>query len=432
MNYKNFEKSSLSSSLNKEQMAFFKEVAAGNNIFLTGEAGSGKSFCTKILKDFLNQEGIPYGIAASTGVAALNVDGLTIHSWAGMGLADESVDSIINNSVNRNKKARARIRDSKILIIDEISMLSADFLDKLNEVLQYFRFDMSPFGGMQMIFVGDFLQLPPVFKTVNQKGFCFESSSWKNAKIKNVVLKTVMRQDNSSDFARMLNDIRLGKTDSLSVLQSRVDAKFPNDGIQPIKIYCKNVDVDTFNKQELLKIKEESRHFHSIDNGSEHHIKFFDRNCPAPKILELKKGAQVMLLKNIDLDRGLVNGSIGKVESFCTAGVEVKFSAGKAIVEIDEWSIKEQAIGFDKKTFYKKIATREQIPLKLAWASTVHKCQGSTLDRVELDLNEAFATGQVYVALSRVRNLESLSVKPFSKDKIIVNKECLNFYEKSN
>lgn len=432
MNFSKFKRTNSFNLLNEGQKRFFETFFDGYNVFLTGGAGTGKSFCIKTLTEFLKEEGIVFGLTASTGVAALAIDGSTIHSWAGIGLGDEDVDSILKGSLARNKKARKRIRDSRILIIDEISMVSGILLDKLNLIFQKVRFDSRPFGGIQVVFSGDFLQLPPVFKELNDNDFAFNSKSWKDSRIKPVILDKLVRQDGDSSFAKMLNEIRKGGVSSLGVLSSRIDAKFPEDGISPVRIYCKNIEVDSFNRKKLELISSPVKEFVSIDSGKDHHINFFDRNCPAPKNLTLKVGAQVMLLKNLSIENGMVNGSIGVVEGFTTEGVEVKFSSGRTLVTPDEWNIKEQNLSFENKIYYIIVATRIQIPLKLAWATTCHKIQGATLDRAEIDLNEAFAAGQAYVALSRVRNLESLSLKPFSVEKIIVNQRCLDFYEKSD
>jgi ATP-dependent DNA helicase PIF1 len=222
----------------------------------------------------------------------------------------------------------------------------------------------------------------------------------------------------------------MGTVSDLSVLSECIGRKFPDDGIKPVKLFCKNIDVNSHNEKELAKIASAERTYGASDEGADSWKLFFDKNCPAPTHLRLKKGAQVILLVNKDVEMGLVNGSVGIVQNLYDSSVEVKFVCGTVLVEYNNWEVKQNE--FDTLTGTMKkvvLAKRRQIPLKLAWALTIHKAQGSTLDRAEIDIGEAFAAGQCYVALSRVRNLKSLSVKSFSSNKITVNKKCLNFYK---
>ena len=421
------------------QKKFVEYLFSGENILLTGPAGSGKSFALKAVFKFFENNGIVLSKTALTGVAALNIGGSTLHSWAGIGLAQEEADELLK-MVRYNKKATTRIRKSQILFVDEISMASGSLIDKLDCIFKLIRRNEKPFGGIQMVFVGDFLQLPPIFKSSHaekESGFAFRAKSWKRAMIKTICLKEIKRQDTNSEFAQMLNLIRVGDPSKIGILKDRINFKFPDDGVKPVKIFCKNVDVSRLNEDELNKIQGMEYKFWAVDSGSEHHVKFLDKNCKAPRELKLKVGAQVMLLTNLDVDMGLVNGSVGVVERVIsgtvgTGGVEIHFANGvRSTVTKNKWEIKEDELGIDGKIRSKTIASREQIPLCLAWATTVHKSQGSTIDRAEIDVSEAFAAGQVYVALSRVRTLEGLSVKPFAVNRLFVNQECLDFYEKA-
>ena len=416
-------------SLTKLQQKFFKDFFSGRNIFLTGPAGTGKSFCVNLLFKFLDLHSIFYGKTATTGVAALNIGGTTLHSWSGMGLAEEDGMDLLDK-VSENKKAVDRIKSSKVLIVDEISMAQSNLLDKLDIVCQFIRNKEKPFGGMQVVFVGDFMQLPPVFKNYQNEEFAFDSQAWKDAGVKTIHLTEIVRQHDEPHFAKLLNEVRLGSAKDFSLLLGCVGRAFPDDGIAPVKLYCKNVDVSRYNHAELAKIKSVTKYYHASDSGGDSWKQFFDKNCPAPTNLELKIGAQVILLKNIDPKIGLVNGSVGIVKELYDSCAVVDFvTAGSQVIEVQKWEVKQNEYdslsGGMKKVV---LASRAQLPLKLAWAITIHKSQGSTLDRAEIDVSEAFAAGQVYVALSRVRNLSSLSIKSFSPHKIKTNKKCLDFY----
>jgi ATP-dependent DNA helicase PIF1 len=414
--------------LTKLQKEFFYQFFTRRNIFLTGAAGVGKSFCISLLTDFLQEQDIFFGVTATTGVAALNVGGSTIHSWSGMGLADEEGMRLLDK-VSENRKAFNRIKQSKVLIIDEISMAKADLIEKLDIVCQFIRNSERPFGGIQVIFVGDFLQLPPVFNKFERESFAFEAPAWKAAKVYTLHLSEIVRQHDEPAFAEFLNEVRVGTRKDFDILNECINREFPEDGIVPVKLFCKNIDVDRFNQQELEKIKTPSKRYYSVDEGGEQWKQFFDKNCRAPSVLELKVGAQVMLLKNMDVAAGLVNGSVGVVEKMHSDSVEVKFTTGEThVVEAHKWELKQIEDDGLGNMLPKLIAARKQIPLKLAWALTTHKAQGATLDRAELSINDAFADGQVYVALSRVRNLRSLRLNTFHPSKISVNQKCLNFY----
>jgi ATP-dependent DNA helicase PIF1 len=411
------------------QKLFFEEFFSGKNIFLTGPAGTGKSFCVNLLFKFLDLHGIFYGKTATTGVAAINIGGTTVHSWSGMGLADDNGEDLLNK-VNDNKKAKNRIKNAKVLIIDEVSMAKSELVEKLDVVCQYIRNRDKPFGGIQIIMVGDFMQLPPVFTRFEQELFAFDSRAWGDANIKTIHLTEIVRQHNEPHFARFLNEVRMGEAKDFSLLMPCLDRVFPDDGIVPVKLFCRNLDVSTFNSGELRKIKTESQFYEAVDAGGDQWKQFFDKNCQAPTRLELKVGAQVILLRNIDLALELVNGSVGVVEKVYTDCVEVRFSSGTYAVEPFTWEVKQNEYdelnGAMKKVI---LATRRQIPLKLAWALTIHKSQGSTLDRAEIDVSEAFAPGQAYVALSRVRNLGSLKIRGFSPNNIKTNQRCIDFYQ---
>ena len=425
-----FKKTEEYAGLNKKQRTFFTEFFKGSNIFLTGPAGVGKSHCLKVLFKFMQDKMVFVAKTALTGVAALNIGGQTIHSWAGLGLADEDTQSIVNKARN-NKRARERVRGTGILFVDEVSMSSADLLNKLDAVMKDARHNDEPFGGAQIICSGDFLQLPPIFRGQGEQlKFAFQSKAWLAANVSMVHLTKLVRQDESTPFAKLLQKIRFGKTTGLdSILGSRVGARAANSN-NPIKVFCKNIDIDVYNDRQYQAIAGPEKVFVCRDTGNPELGKNFDRTCPAPSILRLKVGARVLLLVNVNTEEGLVNGAVGTVTGFGIMGPLVKFDNGAtAALEQNKWEMKEQELDLSGKMRYKVIATRSQIPLKLAWATSVHRLQGATLDAANIDLSGAFEHGQHYVALSRVKTLEGLSLAPFDPKRIKAHPECVAFYE---
>lgn len=411
--------------LNKEQIYWCNQVLDGNHTFLTGIAGSGKSYVIQFLFDFLTANYIYVGKTAMTGVAALLISAQTAHSFLGIGLGDENTESLIKK-VKKNKKARRRIENCQVLIIDEISMMNAELFDKVIEILKYFRGNEIPV----LIITGEFLQLPPVQKFYTEaKLFAFEADYWNKLNIKCIELTELVRQDSDTPFAKLLRNIRVGNTEGIELLHSRVGAKL-NTKFQPIKIFCKNLDVDKLNQRKYDLLDGEEQVYWATDTGDEKYKDFFNRNCPAPKELRLKIGAQVMLLRNVDVSAKMVNGSIGKIVKFSNTGPIMEFETGaREIIVPEEWSIKSQEKGLDGKMVYKKIAVRKQIPLRLAYASTIHKVMGSTLDFAEIDLSKSWEYGAHYVALSRVKTLEGLSLTEFSPEDVKAHPKCIEFYK---
>ncbi len=408
--------------ISEEKEVIIKAINEKRNVFVTGGAGTGKSYLLNHLKETVHD----LHITASTGIAAVNVGGVTLHSWAGLGLGEKSAPELYKK-IKGYYKVADKLSNAKRLAIDEISMLPAGIFEKLDYILKKLRNSQLPFGGLQLILFGDFFQLPPVYKDGKPEiEFCFETKAWREANFKCFKLKEVFRQ-NDLRFIELLENIRYGKVNKNDeAILSMRDISVANncEDIKPTKISTHNWKVDKINSDELKKIKNKERSYQATEKGDQYKIEFLRRNCLAPSNLKLKKGAQVMMLRNTFQDQGIVNGSTGKITGYNSQGLPiVKFSNGKKmVIETESWKMEVYENGSTK-----VVAEIIQIPLRLAWAITIHKSQGMTLDCIECDIEDAFADGQIYVALSRVKTLEGLYIHGFDADKIKINKKVIDF-----
>ena len=419
-------------------------LKTGTSVFLTGEPGSGKSHTIKLYIDYLIEKGASPSVTASTGIAATHIGGMTIHSWSGLGIKDDlSVYDL--EALLEKEYIVKRIRKAKVLIIDEISMLSAKTLDMIEKVCSYIKHDSDkPFGGLQIIFVGDFFQLPPIIKLQDKtstlemfesSNLAFDSSAWK--KLNPIICYlTEQHRQSDSDFVSILKNIREDKVDKKvhDILQKRIlKNKDTKGSVQKItKLYSHNIHVDKVNNLELDLIKDKIKIFEMTKTGRDFIADSLIKNCLSPYKLELKKGAKVMCTKN-NPEKGFVNGSVGEVVKFSnkTTFPIVRFINEKGYireVEIEpmEWSVTDGG---------QKIATIKQVPLRLAWAMTIHKSQGMSLDEAMMDISQVFEYGQGYVALSRVRTLSGLHLVGYNDMSLKVHPEVLmkdvEFKEKS-
>lgn len=385
------------------QAEAFEILKSGQNVFLTGSAGSGKTFLLNKYIEYLKKNKVKVAITASTGIAATHLNGRTIHSWCGMGIAETMTNAQLKNFVEKDQ-VTTRIMSARTLIIDEISMLSANRLDLLDIICKTVRQSLRPFGGLQIVLCGDFFQLPPVARNGEDSRFVTDSDIWRESDIKVCYLHEQYRQADEN-FLRVLNDIRGNtvSTKTISILKERFNQTVRSQ-IEPTRLHTHNINVDSHNNLELEKLSGDSLVFEMISEGNPYLVKNLKEGyCLAPEKLCLKIGAVVMFVRN-NFTKGYVNGTLGQVVDFDEdSGRPVVMTVnGNYIVAAPEsWSIDEGN---------KTIASVTQIPLRLAWAITIHKSQGMSLDCAEIDLSKTFEFGMGYVALSRVRSLAGIKL----------------------
>ncbi|XP_041359901.1 ATP-dependent DNA helicase PIF1-like [Gigantopelta aegis] len=409
--------------LNKEQTAVLEAVLQRKNIFFTGSAGTGKTFLMKRIIGALPPQHT--FATASTGVAACQIGGTTVHAFAGIGSGQAAIQQCIE--LASRPQITQQWKKCHHLIIDEISMVDGEFFDKLETVARVVRQNDEPFGGIQLIMCGDFLQLPPVTKDDKKRKFCFQSRAWHKCIQINLELQEVRRQSDKH-FIDILQHIRHGRCPEHVVTTLKATAKnvIHRNGIQATRLCTHKEDVEEINKHHLHKLTGETHTFVATDSDSVY-TKQLDNLCPVKGHLVLKSGAQVILAKNLDVQKGLVNGARGVITGF-EQGNEgfpvVKFVCGvEEVIKPVRWAMKAGS-GL--------CLMRKQIPLKLAWAISIHKSQGMSLDCVEISLSRVFESGQAYVALSRARSLQGLRVIDFDKSCVRANPEVLKFYHKLN
>jgi hypothetical protein len=396
-------------------------LKTGKNVFVTGPAGSGKTHLINSYIRYLRENLIEAGITASTGIAATHMGGMTIHSWAGIGIAATLTQGDLEAMFEKSYLSK-RFEKVKVLIIDEVSMLHHFRFDLVNKVLQNMKGNVKPFGGVQVVLCGDFFQLPPVSRPGEPESlFIYKSDSWAEAKFTVCYLSEQFRQKDDDDVLSILNEIRRGDVTETAreYLQSRFNAKI-DLAVEPTRLFTHNADVDLLNQKELEKLKsDEEVEYFMETKGREALAETLKKSCLAPELLRLKVGARVMCVKN-NFEEGYVNGTLGIVVS-CKENQDpsIRTASGKIIkIERASWKIEEDG---------KVKAEILQYPLRLAWAITVHKSQGMSLDAVEVDLSKSFAPGMGYVALSRVRSLDGLTILGMNETALQVHGEVLEF-----
>ncbi|XP_069699947.1 ATP-dependent DNA helicase PIF1 [Periplaneta americana] len=408
--------------LTSEQKAVLDGALAGKNIFFTGSAGTGKSY---LLRRVIGALPPDVTVAtASTGVAACHIGGVTLHSFAGIGSGKASLERCIE--LASRPLVQQSWRRCRHLIIDEISMVDGLFFEKLEHVARVVRGNDRPFGGVQLILCGDFLQLPPVTRETEQKNnirFCFQSAAWERCVHSSFELTQVHRQSDP-EFIDILQNIRIGRVtpEITSQLLATKIHSVEAAGILATRLCSHMQDADLINTSKLNQLTGDSKKFEAVDSDP-YSTKTLDQMTPVPSSLVLKVGAQVMLMKNINVSEGLVNGARGVVTKFDDKGLPVvRFCTKKEMMlQPERWTIK---------TGGGALLSRKQIPVRLAWAFSIHKSQGLTLDCVEMSLARVFEAGQAYVALSRAKSLKTLRILDFDPKQVWANPDVLSFYKK--
>ncbi len=384
-------------------------LKSGRNVFLTGSAGAGKTYVLNQYIQYLRERKVVVAVTASTGIAATHMNGMTIHAWSGIGVKNIITEKDLAN-MKTKKYLVKNLQKVKVLIVDEVSMLHRSQIEMLNTILKFFQDPYTAFGGIQVIFSGDFFQLPPVgsYGESNKDKFAFMSPAWVEAKLSICYLTEQHRQGNNS-LNGVLNEIRRNSisNQSLQILQQTKQNTLSNT-TDSTKLYTHNADVDRENQTCLRDLMGDEKTFEATAKGNSKLIETLKRSVLAGVMLTLKVGSRVMFVKN-NYEKGYVNGSLGQVIGYDDEGgfPIVKLKNGDEITAIPEtWSMDDDG--------GKPLASFKQVPLRLAWAITIHKSQGVTLDEAMIDLSKTFERGQGYVALSRLKDIGGLKLTGFN------------------
>lgn len=400
----------------------------GENVFLTGSAGAGKSYTIQQYLKYLEDSKVHYkkiAITSTTGISAVHIQGQTIHSWSCIGIKDDMSDEELQHLGDKQSPRLKRIFDTQVLIIDEISMFHRKQFELVDKVLRYVKGNHLPFGGIQVLLTGDFFQLPPISKQMqyeesNRDRFCFMSPVWAELKLK-VCYLTEQHRNGVGPLNQLLNEIRSSSVskESLAAIEDKLIVDSESDHLPTLRLYTHNKNVDYINHKKLKEIDGESKIFKAKHEGNRFILEMLTKSILAPEHLELKIGAKVMFIKN-NPDGDYVNGTQGEVFKFVKNDEYdppfvpvIKTTSGRIVEACPaNWDYTENN---------KIIARVTQIPLKLAWAITIHKAQGMTLDEAIIDIRSAFDHGMGYVALSRLKDISGLSILGYSPQALQLN-----------
>lgn len=403
--------------MNAEQAFALDQFKSGKNMFLTGSAGTGKSFTLREMRRWAFDTGKNIGTTATTGSAAILVGGRTIHSYLGIGLAKKNPHELARQVMLRNPAKVAVLRKLDVLIIEEVSMMDAELFQKVSEFLKIVRGCSLSFGGLQMLLIGDMCQLPPV-----RGEYCFNAPAWSELSPVVVRLKQLMRQADDTEFQEILEEVRLGRCckRSMTKLRALKNTAF-NSGVKPTVLFPTNVDVDVINERMYRALLEKGVERQTIQTVySRDQTKAWATSCKIPEAVDLCLEAQVIVTWNISQEDGIVNGTRGVVKQFNHDGVIIELKSGKTCL-ISPITVEEEDCKGSCVTF---------MPLRLAWAITIHKSQGMTLDAVVVALGDVFEYGQAYTALSRVRDMASLRLLSVDVESFKTHPSVIEFHEK--
>lgn len=419
--------------LNEDQIKGFKECIHGTgSVFCTGEGGTGKSWLLECVVKYFRQFPLPdnklVAVTAPTGMASFLIKGITLHRFAGVGIEETNISLMIS----RASRGTSNLywKNTGILIIDEVSMVSATFFENLSLIAKNIRTDERPFGGIRLLMFGDFLQLPPVSKIDHPTTRIFHTDAWDELGPTVIEMKHIVRQTDPN-FKRVLSELRQGicsqySEDYIKNLDREIEY---DDGIGPVRLFARRNTTDAYNQNMLTTLETPSVKYISIDNGDKNSL----RQCPAQEVLELKEGCQVILIRNIG--QSAVNGSVGTVTGFeRQSGSPLRRPIVK--LTMPDGSTNTMSIG---KVSWETIApngnvlaSRTQIPLLLAWAITIHKSQGQTIPRLSVDMTGIFETSQAYVGIARCPDPNNLQITNFNKNVVMASESCVEFYRRLN
>lgn len=401
-----------------QEKAFEALCDAKRNIFLTGGPGTGKSF---LISYFLRTQAIPIPVIASTGASAILVGGRTFHSFFNLGIMQGGPEATFERAI-QNSALKKRLNEITSLVMDEVSMLSGEAFDCAERIARKVRDSAEPWGGMRVIAVGDFAQLPPISRESRMKAWCFLGAAWQRSDFKKIVLTEMMRTKDE-EFLHVLNDIRWGKhserveffLNSRRMVDEELEENIPH-------IFPRRAQTDAFNQLKLSEIQQPSRIFPTVYGGNERYIERLKLEAPVPQMLELKKDAFVMIRIN-DPRQRFINGTTALVRDMDDDLLVLEVNGRRIEIAPFTFTILD-ADG-------KEAAFARNFPVTLAYASTIHKIQGTTLDRVHLDLTSLWEPGQAYVALSRARTGQGITLRDWDVDSIFADATVRTFYDQN-